>query len=116
MSEDTKNYRSEAFNHDTPLKQDSLVGSHFLARSAPGGVADGGRAGMIVAEPAPGVYLCEMIEWIGGTYNHQELFRLEDMFDGWRFYDDAEWASNDYRAHVSAKWDRLSKEEDAQND
>lgn len=101
-------YRIEALL-DNPLSPKSLVGSHFLGR---GGRAKGGWKGIIVAEPSPGIYLCELMEWIGFSYSHQELVRLEEMLD-WRFYDTDEWCANDFKHGVDQLWQQERENENS---
>lgn len=83
----------------------SLVGTYFL------GTAENGWQGAIVAEPSPGVYLCELFGWAVGESIEQRLVRLEDMA-AWHFYDDAEWMRNAYEhGSIQREWDTARKEE-----
>lgn len=84
---------------DRASRFDSLVGSYFHS------TADKGWRGLVVAEPNPSVYLCELFSWIAGDSTHQVLVWLEDMRD-WRFYDDAEWMANDYELGLREQWER----------
>ena len=81
------------------LHPDSLVGSFFHS--------DRKRhwQGCVVAEPAPGVFLVELFNWVGppeSTYHR--LVRIEEMTE-WRFYDTAEWMDNDFEQVVKKLWD-----------
>ncbi|MCF7552208.1 hypothetical protein [Pseudonocardia sp. WMMC193] len=58
----------------------------------------------MVAEPSPGIYLCEFFDWFG-TSDHQGLVRIDDMME-WTFYDDATWMSNAYEGGVRQRWER----------
>jgi hypothetical protein len=89
--------RLEAAEAQT-LRTDSLVGSFFHSRS------DNGWQGCVVAEPAPGIYLVELFEWIVGSSNDQQLVALADM-SGWRFCDDAKWMNNSYANGVQRRWE-----------
>ena len=85
----------------------SLVGSFFHS--------DGERQwqGVVVAEPTPGVYLCECFEWAMGEPTHQCLTRIEDMLD-WRFYDDAEWMNSAFEMYVERRWKRQGEAREAE--
>jgi len=71
------------------LDADSLVGSYFHAD------AERGWQGCVVAEPKPGIYLCERFEWVGGSSSSQVLVSIEDMM-GWHFYDTPDWMRDHY--------------------
>lgn len=86
-----------------PLRRDSLVGSYFH------GDEEHQWQGVIVAEPAPGVYLCEFGSWASGSSTSQQLVRLEDMA-GWHFYDDGDWWANHYNTSLKYRWERYSKD------
>jgi hypothetical protein len=98
----TANYRTAALK-EAPLDPRSLVGSYFLTDPARG------WQGIVVAEPSPGVYLCELFEWMVGSPTHQQLIPLDDMF-GWRFFDNSEWLDNDYRDRTAARWEHERKQ------
>lgn len=84
----------------------SLVGKFFHTRKPDGGV---GWQGRVIEEPAPGVYLCGLFEWLMGEEDTRVLVRLEDMlavFDGeggvftrFEFYSSAD--------EMSDKWNRV---------
>src|SRR5262249_39759976 len=83
-----------------PLRRDSLVGSWFHSESARS------WQGGVVAEPAPGVYLVELHDWLMGSPSHQQLVPLDDMTD-WLFYDDNEWLKNNYEhGGLKEQWER----------
>jgi hypothetical protein len=87
---------------EAELDPGSLVGSFFHA--------DESRQwqGCVVAEPAPGVFLVELFEWITGSPDVQRLVRIGDMA-GWQFYDDIEWMNNTYR-YGTIPWPRPEPE------
>lgn len=78
----------------------SLVGSFFHA--------DVTRQwqGCVVAEPAPGVYLVELFDWIAGSSTHQRLVPIEEM-TGWSFYDSDDWMIKSIDV-VQRKWEAES--------
>lgn len=86
---------------------DSLVGSYF--HSFENDETDGKPyvewQGQVVAEVEPGVYLIELMSWLGGNSTHQQLCKLEDM-TGWRFYDQTEWMNGEYRD----RWEQRAQE------
>ncbi|WP_132975127.1 hypothetical protein [Pseudonocardia dioxanivorans] len=86
----------------------SLVGSFFHGQ----GEKWRGYQGCVVAEPAPGFYLCEFFDWLVGGSKNQQLVRIEDMIDWW-FYDDADWMSNTYENDLRHRWDCESDTEGA---
>ena len=59
----------------------------------------------MVAEPAPGIYLVELFEWLTGSSHWQRLARIEDMAD-WTFYDYADWMQNTYEHRLNGRRDR----------
>lgn len=83
------------------LRSDSLVGSFFH------GTWDRQWQGLVVAEPAPGVYLVETFSWLGGSSTGQHLVRLEEMFE-WTFYDTADWMRNE-SSSMQTRW-KVAKE------
>lgn len=89
----------------TDLQANSLVGSYFHIHAEK-------KAGLVVAEPSPGVYLCELFARAKKDAGHQELVWLDEM-RSWQFFDDAElmWDSFDGRDKVT--WNRKRPESQA---
>jgi len=84
---------------DLPFDPKSLVGSWFLSDH------QRGWQGCVVAEPAPGVYLVETLDWIIGAGYEQRLVPLAEMAD-WSFFDTADWMGTAYANGVRQRWDR----------
>jgi hypothetical protein len=82
------------------LDPNSLVGSFFHS--------DRKRhwQGCVVAEPANGVFLVELFNWVGPQFEstYQRLVRLEEMME-WRFYDTADWMDHAFEQVVKKLWD-----------
>lgn len=70
-----------------PLGPEGLVGSFFH-------VLENNEIiwqGIVVGEPQPGWYLCELIDCVPGAKVMQRVFPIASFFDEgweWRFYDD----------------------------
>lgn len=96
-----KKHRTDALEN-RELSPDSLVGSYFLGNDTKQ------WQGVVVAEPAPGIYLVERFSRLVPGSIEQILVRIEDMMD-WHFYDDADWMSNAYRQGFSRRWEQLGE-------
>ena len=80
-----------------PFDPSSLIGSYFLSD------AERKWQGVVVAEPAPTVYLVELFGWVLGAPIEQLLVPVSAMLD-WTFYDTSEWMRDAYDAHIQRKW------------
>ena len=80
----------------------SLVGSFFHSR------ADNGWQGCVVAEPAPGIFLVQLFEWLIGASGCQQLVPIGEMSKSWRFYDDADSMNLACEHEVQRRWDHSS--------
>jgi hypothetical protein len=90
----------------------SLIGSFFHGQ----GDKFNQHQGCVVAEPAPGIFLCEFYSWLAGEPTNQQLVPIAEMA-GWLFYDDAEWMNNAYNyGGVATRWGRESKEREQAED
>lgn len=97
-----KKFRTDQFYADDwKFDPRSLVGSCLHDLSERNGRPDV-RQGVIVAEPAPGVYLVEWFNWIGGDSTFQTLVTLEDMISGeFQFYDTDDWMNATYEHAIA---------------
>jgi hypothetical protein len=101
MTEDLRASEYRINRVESDHKNDSLIGSFFLATS------ERGWQGCVVAEPAPGVYLVELFSWIMGDSLDQRLVALATMIEeGWRFYDTSQWMNTAYNDSVRLVWER----------
>jgi hypothetical protein len=96
----TARYRLEHVTEVRKLDPVSLVGSFFHRYDEEDGELT--WQGCIVAEPAPGVYLVELFDWLVGFSSCQRLVRLEQM-DHWHFFDDDHWMNNAYENSAAAR-------------
>jgi hypothetical protein len=100
-NESEKKHRTAALEY-RELGPDSLVGSFFH------GSDSRQWQGVVVAEPAPGIYLVELFDWLIGASTEQVLVRIDEMMD-WHFYDDAEWMHNAYEHSIEHQWKRINE-------
>ncbi len=89
------------------LDPHSLIGSFFHS------AADPGWQGLIVGEPAPGVYLVQTFSWLPGASGCQRLVPIDEMRE-WRFYDSEEWMELAFEKSVGRDWEKQQSERECE--
>lgn len=91
---------------ECPLSPASLVGSWFHKLEDDQVVWQG----LVLAEPQPGLYLVELLDWTQGQARYQRIVRVESMTSEepeWRFYDSDEWMRRGFEDPSAAEPDRI---------
>ena len=74
-------------------KPKTIVGQYFFSYpgETPGKKGKRHWQGQVMAEQVPGVFLCQLFEWLSGFESDTVLIRIERMVDeSWDFYESHE--------------------------